>query len=56
MIQPRKLFLVYGHYDVQPALKDDGWKTEPFTMHYDKEKEILYGRGSTDDKGQLWDG
>ncbi|KAF6059931.1 Cys-Gly metallodipeptidase DUG1 [Candida albicans] len=49
----KKTVLVYGHYDVQPALKDDGWKTEPFTMHYDKEKEILYGRGSTDDKGPV---
>src|SRR5262245_38928237 len=22
--------LVYGHYDVQPAKKEDGWDTEPF--------------------------
>ncbi|CAK9682526.1 unnamed protein product [Candida parapsilosis] len=49
----KKTVLVYGHYDVQPALKEDGWGTEPFTMHYDKTKEILYGRGSTDDKGPV---
>ena len=22
--------LMYGHYDVQPAVKEDGWDTEPF--------------------------
>ncbi|EDK45868.1 hypothetical protein LELG_04047 [Lodderomyces elongisporus NRRL YB-4239] len=49
----KKTVLVYGHYDVQPALKDDGWSTEPFDMHYDKANGILYGRGSTDDKGPV---
>ncbi|ODV93261.1 hypothetical protein PACTADRAFT_46529 [Pachysolen tannophilus NRRL Y-2460] len=47
----KKTVLVYGHYDVQPALKEDGWSTDPFTL-----KEIdgkLYGRGSTDDKGPV---
>uniref|UniRef100_A0A8C8RCV4 Carnosine dipeptidase 1 n=2 Tax=Pelusios castaneus TaxID=367368 RepID=A0A8C8RCV4_9SAUR len=41
----------YGHVDVQPAKKEDGWKTDPFTL-----TEIdgnLYGRGATDDKGPV---
>lgn len=41
--------LVYGHLDVQPAHKDDGWDTEPFEFVIKDEK--MYGRGSTDDKG-----
>ncbi|KAJ3346847.1 hypothetical protein HDU83_002616 [Entophlyctis luteolus] len=45
--------LVYGHYDVQPALKEDGWKYEPFTMHFEKESGRIYGRGSTDDKAPI---
>eukprot|EP00301_Raphidiophrys_heterophryoidea_P024769 c8144_g1_i1.p1 GENE.c8144_g1_i1~~c8144_g1_i1.p1 ORF type:complete len:509 (+),score=129.33 c8144_g1_i1:53-1528(+) len=42
---------VYGHYDVQPASKSDGWDTEPFEMT-DKDGK-LYGRGTTDDKGPI---
>lgn len=49
----KKTVLVYGHYDVQPALKEDGWATEPFTLLHDTAKDILYGRGSTDDKGPV---
>lgn len=49
----KKTVLVYGHYDVQPALKEDGWATEPFTMHHDEVNDILFGRGSTDDKGPV---
>ncbi|KAJ3046575.1 hypothetical protein HDU99_009747, partial [Rhizoclosmatium hyalinum] len=45
--------LVYGHYDVQPALKDDGWKYEPFQMVHEKETGRIYGRGSTDDKAPI---
>ncbi|KAJ3118011.1 hypothetical protein HK100_000701 [Physocladia obscura] len=45
--------LVYGHYDVQPALKEDGWKYEPFTMVEEKETGRIYGRGSTDDKAPI---
>lgn len=49
----KKTVLVYGHYDVQPALKSDGWNTEPFELVHDKESGRLYGRGSTDDKGPI---
>lgn len=46
-----KTVLLYGHLDVQPALKEDGWNTEPFVL---TEKDgNLYGRGSTDDKGPV---
>jgi Cys-Gly metallodipeptidase DUG1 len=48
----KRTILVYGHYDVQPALKEDGWATEPFTLSID-DKGRMYGRGSTDDKGPV---
>ncbi|NXT81474.1 CNDP1 dipeptidase, partial [Zapornia atra] len=41
----------YGHVDVQPAKKEDGWKTDPYML-----TEIngnLYGRGATDNKGPV---
>ncbi len=50
--QNKRTILVYGHYDVQPALKEDGWATEPFSLTVD-EKGRMYGRGSTDDKGPV---
>ena len=28
----KKTLLVYGHLDVQPALKEDGWDYEPFVV------------------------
>lgn len=49
----KKNVLIYGHYDVQPALKEDGWNTDPFTLVEDG--DALYGRGSTDDKGPVMD-
>jgi len=48
----KRTILLYGHYDVQPALKEDGWATEPFTLSIDS-KDRMYGRGSTDDKGPV---
>ena len=28
----KKTVLIYGHLDVQPALKEDGWDTDPFEV------------------------
>ncbi|XP_076298295.1 cytosolic non-specific dipeptidase 2 [Lasioglossum baleicum] len=47
----KKTVLLYGHLDVQPALKEDGWDTEPFNL-IEKDNK-LFGRGSTDDKGPV---
>ncbi|GAB1301912.1 Beta-Ala-His dipeptidase [Apodemus speciosus] len=41
----------YGHLDVQPAQKDDGWLTHPYTLTEVDGK--LYGRGATDNKGPV---
>ncbi|KAK3326699.1 hypothetical protein B0H66DRAFT_167784 [Apodospora peruviana] len=48
----KRTILVYGHYDVQPAEKADGWDTEPFELTV-KEDGRMCGRGSTDDKGPV---
>ncbi|KAM4066045.1 peptidase [Hirsutella rhossiliensis] len=48
----KRTILVYGHYDVQPADKSDGWATEPFELKVD-DKGRMFGRGSTDDKGPV---
>jgi len=47
----KKTVLIYGHYDVQPALVEDGWDSEPFKLT--QKGDALYGRGSTDDKGPV---
>jgi len=47
----KKTVCIYGHLDVQPALREDGWDTEPFVLTEKDGK--LYGRGSTDDKGPV---
>ena len=44
--------LVYGHYDVVPAAKEDGWDTPPFEPVV--KNGDIYARGATDDKGQLF--
>ncbi|KAK6190458.1 hypothetical protein SNE40_002321 [Patella caerulea] len=49
----KKTLLVYGHLDVMPAAKEDGWDTEPFVLTEVNGK--LYGRGSSDDKGPVLD-
>jgi len=48
----KRTILVYGHYDVQPAKLEDGWAHDPFTLHID-EKDRMFARGSTDDKGPV---
>ncbi|KAI1274011.1 cytosolic non-specific dipeptidase [Xylaria sp. FL0933] len=48
----KRTILVYGHYDVQPAEKSDGWATEPFTLSVGEDGR-MFGRGSTDDKGPV---
>ncbi|GAB1599913.1 cytosolic non-specific dipeptidase-like [Argonauta hians] len=47
----KKTLLVYGHLDVQPASKSDGWDTEPFVLTQRDGK--LFGRGTSDDKGPV---
>lgn len=43
--------LIYGHYDVQPAEGADDWKHPPFEPTV--EDGCLYGRGASDNKGQI---
>jgi len=44
--------LVYGHYDVQPVEPLELWKSPPFEPEIRDGK--IWGRGSDDDKGQLF--
>lgn len=46
--------LFYMHYDVKPAGDIRLWNTFPFKLHYDVEKDKFYGRGTGDDKGQIY--
>jgi acetylornithine deacetylase/succinyl-diaminopimelate desuccinylase-like protein len=50
--------LVYGHYDVQPADPLDLWDTPPFEPVIKKTdlhpEGAIFGRGSCDDKGQMY--
>lgn len=47
----RPTVLIYGHYDVQPADPLQAWRTPPFAPVV--RNGHLYGRGASDDKGQL---
>ena len=44
--------LIYGHYDVQPVDPLELWHSDPFKAEV--RDNYLYGRGTSDDKGQLF--
>ncbi|XP_046849138.1 cytosolic non-specific dipeptidase-like isoform X2 [Xenia sp. Carnegie-2017] len=47
----KKTLCIYGHLDVMPAEMSDGWYYPPFELTI--VDDIMYGRGSTDDKGPV---
>jgi len=47
---PKKHFMVYGHYDVQPPEPLDLWKSPPFAPRI--QGRSIFARGTTDNKGQ----
>ncbi len=51
--QPNKpTLLIYGHYDVQPIEPIGEWIFSPFKPF--ARDNYIYGRGASDDKGQLF--
>ena len=48
----RPTVLLYGHYDVQPPDPLAAWRTPPFEPAV--RGDDLYGRGASDDKGQMF--
>jgi acetylornithine deacetylase/succinyl-diaminopimelate desuccinylase-like protein len=44
--------LLYNHFDVQPPAPLELWESDPFELEI--RGDWAYGRGVTDDKGQLW--
>ncbi len=44
-------YLIYGHYDVQPAAKDEWREQDPFDLHIQDDK--IVARGAVDNKGQI---
>ncbi len=42
---------IVGHLDVVPAVKEDGWNTDPFRAVV--MDDVIYGRGVSDDKGAV---
>ena len=49
---PAPTVLCYGHFDVQPPDPLELWESEPFSPEI--RGDYLYGRGTVDDKGQLY--
>ncbi len=47
----KKTLLIYGHYDVQPVDPIELWETDPFEPVLKDGR--IWGRGSTDNKGQM---
>lgn len=52
---PGPHLMFYGHYDVQPVDPIGLWDRDPFdpVMLETEEGPVLFGRGTSDDKGQL---
>jgi acetylornithine deacetylase/succinyl-diaminopimelate desuccinylase-like protein len=48
----RPTLLIYGHYDVQPVDPLNKWRTPPFEPTI--RGADLFGRGASDDKGQMF--
>ncbi len=46
-----RTLLIYNHYDVQPEDPIELWETPPFEMTI--KDGVIYGRGTSDDKGEL---
>ena len=44
--------LIYGHFDVQPAVVEDGWSNPPFEPRLADDR--IYARGASDDKGNMF--
>ena len=44
--------LIYGHFDVQPAVFEDGWSNPPFEPRLADDR--IYARGASDDKGNMF--
>ena len=47
-----KTYLIYGHHDVMPVDPLDLWESDPFEP--DVRDGVLYARGASDDKGQIF--
>jgi acetylornithine deacetylase/succinyl-diaminopimelate desuccinylase-like protein len=45
------IIMIYAHYDVQPAHREDGWETDPW-IPVEKGGRV-YGRGAADDKSGI---